>query len=134
MVIQEFIQTNPKLSIALLSFIATLFITILTYFITDKEKMKNIKQKQKKLRDEMKQHKDNPQKLAEINQQMLEDFPHQMKESMKIMIITMVPILIFFSWLRKVFILTAIANTWIWWYMGFSIVSSIFIRKILKMD
>jgi len=134
MEIISFIQENPQISVVMLSFIVTLFITVISYFVTDRELMRKIKEKQKALREEMKKYRDNPEKMVEINKKMMEDFPYQMKQSLKIMVITMIPLLIFFKWARDIFSQTPIASTWIWWYIGASLVFSIFLRKIFKLD
>jgi len=137
MVITEFIQSNAwnaRLSIIILSFLVTLFITIVTYYMTDRTRMKELKDKQKRLRLEIKKHRDNPQKMMELNKQMMEDMPEQLKHSFKPMLITMIPILIIFAWLRSTFALTAIAKTWFWWYIGTSIFFSISLRKILGLQ
>lgn len=128
------IQAHPKIGIIVLSLIVTLVTTIISYLVTDKEFMKRVKEKQKTLREEMKKYKDNPEKMMEINKKMMEDMPQQMKQSMKIMVITIVPLLVFFSWLRNIYSTTAIAGSWIWWYIGFSIIFSILLRKIFRMD
>lgn len=134
MTITSLIGANPKIAIIVISFLATLFITIISYFLTDKELMRRIKQKQKVLREEMKKYRDNPEKMLEINKQMMEDFPHQMKQSLKITVVTLVPMLLLFGWLRRVFVTTTISSSWIWWYILASLVFSIILRKILKMD
>ncbi len=133
MVITEFIQTYPKSSIIILSFIVTLFITIVNYFMTDKKRMKEIKEKQKSLRLEMKKYRDNPGKMMEINKQMMEDLPEQLKHSFKPMLVTIIPLIIMFKWLRASFAVTAIASTWFWWYLGVSLVCSILLRKIFRL-
>jgi uncharacterized membrane protein (DUF106 family) len=132
--IASIILANPKTCIVVISFLATLAITVLSHFITNKQMMKEIKEKQKRLREEMKQHRDNPQKITEINKQMMEDFPKQMKESMKISLITMIPFLLLFNWLRIVYVQTAIASSWIWWYIIASLVFSMILRKLFKLD
>tara|TARA_Y100000310_G_scaffold339461_1_gene432161 strand:- start:1046 stop:1456 length:411 start_codon:yes stop_codon:yes gene_type:complete len=135
--ITEFIQSNAwnaRISIVVLSFLVTLFITIVTYYMTDRVRMKELKDKQKRLRLEIKKHRDNPQKMMELNKQMMEDMPEQLKHSFKPMLITMIPILIIFAWLRSTFALTVIAKTWFWWYIGTSIVFSISLRKLLGLQ
>ena len=82
----------------------------------------------------MKRYKDNAQKLTELNQQMMEHFPVQMKQSMKLMLITIVPMIIIFTWLSETFALTTLAKTWIWWYIVFSMAFSIFLGKLFKLD
>jgi uncharacterized membrane protein (DUF106 family) len=134
MTLTELIQNNPRLSIIALSFLVTLFMTIVTYFMTDRVRMKEIKEKQKRLRKEIKQFKDNPQKMMELNKQMMEDMPEQLKHSFKPMIVTIIPIIILFSWLRATFAITAIASTWFWWYLGFSLIFSMTLRKIVGLQ
>ena len=63
MPIIELIQNNPRISIITLSFIVTIFITIVNFFMVDRTRMKEIKEKQKALRQEIKKFKDNPQKM-----------------------------------------------------------------------
>jgi uncharacterized membrane protein (DUF106 family) len=134
MTITELIQNNPRIAIIVLSFLATLFITIINNFMVDKKRMKELKDKQKSLREELKKHKGNPQKMMELNKQMMEDMPEQLKHSFKPMIVTLVPLLILFNWLRSVFLVTTIASTWIWWYIGSSLVFSIILRKIFGLQ
>jgi uncharacterized membrane protein (DUF106 family) len=129
-----FIQNSPIISILLFSLLVTLFITVVNYFMIDKNKMKEIRDRQKELRLEMKKHKDNPEKMMELNKRMMEDMPEQLKHSFKPMLVTMIPILLFFSWLRTTYAATSLASTWIWWYIGSSIVFSIILRKIFGLQ
>lgn len=134
MVINELIQNNPHWAIIAISFLATLFITIVTYFMTDKVRMKELRDKQKYLKEEIKRHRDNTQKVMELNKQMLEDMPEQMKHSFKPMLITIIPMVLLWGWLKDVFVLTPIASTWFWWYLGASLISSIILRKIFGLQ
>ena len=134
MAILELIQSNPKTSVIVISFIATFFMTIVRYFMTDREKMKEIREKQKKLREELKQFKNNPEKVMEINKKMLEDFPEQMRQSFKPMVITLIPLLILFKWLWDIYSATSLGGSWIWWYFISSIVFSIFLSKVFGLQ
>lgn len=134
MPILNLIQTNPKISIIIISLIATIFITVVRYFLTNREKMREIRDKQKKLREEMKMFKNNPEKMLEINKKMLEDFPEQMKESFKPMIVTLIPLLILFKWLLSIYAETAISSTWLWWYIVTSIIFSIILSKVFGLQ
>jgi uncharacterized membrane protein (DUF106 family) len=134
MAIIELIQNYPRISIIVLSLIITLLITIVNFFMVDRKRMKEIRDKQKKLREEMKSFKDNPEKMLEINKKMMEDMPEQLKHSFKPMLVTLVPLLILFSWLRTTYAETIIASTWIWWYIGASIVFSIILRKVFGLQ
>ncbi len=132
--ISALIIAYPKTSILVLSFVVTLFLTIVTHFMTDRAMMRAIKDKQKNLKEEMKKHKDNPQKMMEINKQMMEDFPKQMKQSLKISLVTLVPLLILWNWLRVVLAATSISHSWIWWYIVSSLIFSMILRKVFKLD
>jgi len=134
MAITELIQINPRISIVILSLIASLIITIISYFLTDRGKMKEIRERQKEIRLELKQVKNDPEKVMELNKKMMQDFPEQMRASLKPMIVTIVPILIFFGWLKSTFAGTDIAGTWLWWYIISSIIFSILIRKIFGLQ
>jgi len=134
MALNELIVGNPRSSIIVLAFVVSFVLTIIRYYMTDKEKMKEIKERQRELRKEMKEFKDNPEKIMEINKQMLEDMPEQLKQSFKPMLVTIIPLLIMFAWLKSTFAETAIASTWIWWYIGASILSSIFFSKIFGLQ
>lgn len=132
--IQNLIIDNPKLSIVIISFLISLFVTVIRYFMTDKEKMREIKEKQKKLRAEMKMYKNNPEKMMELNRKMIDDLPEQMKQGFKPMIITLIPILLIFAWMKSVYAVTEIANSWLWWYIISSIIFSIILGKIFKLQ
>lgn len=134
MTLTELIQINPRTAIIIMSSLVTIFITIITYFMTDREKMKEIRDRQKELRKEMKKYRDNPEKVMELNKKMLEDMPEQFKHSLKPMIVTIIPLLILFGWLKATFAVTVIAKTWIWWYIGSSIIFSMIIRKVFGLQ
>ncbi len=130
----ELIQAHPRTAIIIMSFIITLFVTIINSLIMDKNKMKEIKEKQKKLREEMKKYKNEPAKVMELNKQMMADLPEQMKQSFKPMLITIIPIIIAFGWLRSTFAITVIAKTWFWYYLIASIIFSMILRKLFKLQ
>ena len=126
-------QANPKVSIIILGAIVSFFITLVNYFILDLDKMKELKVKQKTLNDEMKKHKDNPDKLMELQKEMLSHASENMRHSFKPMLITFLPIIIFFAYIKNIYASTAIASSWIWYYIVSSIIASIAFRKLFKM-
>lgn len=133
-VLTEWVMNYPHLAIILIAIVVTIFITLIRYFLTDRVKMKEIRERQKKLREEMKQFKHHPEKMMELNQKMLEDFPEQMKQSFKPMLVTIIPVLLLFGWMRAVFAGTAIASTWIWWYISASIIFSLILNKMVGLQ
>ena len=86
------------------------------------------KQKQKYKQDKMQKMKE----MEKINQEILTISMEMMKHSFKPLLITFIPLLIIFWWAKKAFVLTSLASSWIWWYIGASLIASTIFRKILK--
>jgi uncharacterized membrane protein (DUF106 family) len=133
--VMEWIQTNPKLSIVAFSLGVSFFISLVNYFILDKDKMKDIKDRQKALQKEMKEHQKagNHEKAMSLNKELLPLMSEMMKHSFKPMFITFLPIILLFNFLRGAYAETALASSWLWWYIGISIVGSIAFRKLFKL-
>ncbi len=120
-----------------ISFILTFIITLAYKFLTDQKLMKSLKEELKELQKKMKEFKDQPSKLMEIQKEAMQKNFKYMIHSMKPTIITFLPIIIIFSWLRNYY--TSLGNppvflglSWIWSYIIFSIIFSIILRKIFK--
>ena len=133
MAVVELIQSNPRIGIIVISVIVSLFISIINYFVLDKEKIKKMKERQKELQKEMKLHKDNPQKMMELNKELMGGIGENFKHSFKPMLITIIPVLVVFAWMRNIFTNTEIASTWIWWYIVSAIAASLIFRKVFKL-
>lgn len=132
--IKEWMIANPKLSIVLISVIVTLAITLVTKKFTDQERMKELKKTQKKCSQKLKENREDKDAI----QQNLECSLEMMKHSFRPMLITIIPLLILFWFLRDVYNQTALAEVsfifpiWLWWYIGAGIISSLVLRKLLK--
>jgi len=131
--IQSFAQSSPRIFVILVSVLVSLFVSGVNYFVLNKERMHEIKARQKALQAEMKQHKDNPQKMMELQKEMFSHMGESMKHSMKPMLITFIPIIIFFPIVRAALVTTTIAGSWFWWYLATSLVSSMIFRKLFKL-
>jgi len=129
--IVEIIQANSKISIILISGLVSLFISLVNYFVLDKEKVKEGRAKQKKLQEEIKQHRDNPQKMMELNKEMMSHMGNNFKHSFRPMLITLIPILVVFAWIKNVF--DGLLDGWIWWYLVSAIAFSMIFRKVFKL-
>jgi uncharacterized membrane protein (DUF106 family) len=130
--ITEIIQSNPKVSIIVISLIVTFFTTLVYKYSTNQNRMKELKEVQKKCQIDIKANKDNPEKMMEIQKQMLACSGEMMKFSFKPMLITMIPLLIVLAFIRNVYVGTPIASSWIWYYLVSGIVGNMIFRKILK--
>ena len=97
--------------------------------------MKTSKARQKELQAEMKIHQKegNKDKLMELQKEMFSHAGETMKHSMKPMIITLIPILVFFAFIRGLYVGTPLESSWIWWYLLGSIVSSLVFRKVFRL-
>ncbi len=136
--IREFIQTNPRISIIIISGLVSLFISFINYILLDDEKRTKLmkgKEKQKEFRNMMKEHKGNPSKMMELQKEMMahnmEFMKENFKHSFRPMLITALPILVVFWWIKDVF--PEILPGWFWWYLISAIVFSIAFRKVFKL-
>ena len=129
--LKELIIANPKVSIVVISGIVSLFISLVNYFVMDKDKVKNSRERQKELQKQMKEHKGNTTKMMEIQKEMMSHVGDNFKHSLKPMMITMLPILVVFYWIKNIF--TDILSGWIWWYLVSAIAFSLIFRKVFKL-
>jgi len=127
---------NPW-NLLLLSFALTLIMTVLYKFLTDQKLMKELKDEMKHLQKEMKEFKDNPEKMMEMQKKSFQIMMKQFSQSLKPTLITMIPILVIFAWMKNYY--TALGNPsvlfglgWIWIYILSSIILSIALRKLFK--
>ena len=129
----ELIQAYPRWSIIVISGFVSLFISLINYFVLDKEKVREGKARQKELNKQMKESKHDPVKTMEIQKELMSHAMQNMKNSFRPMLITIIPILVIFWWIKGIFAETTIASVWLWWYIGASIVFSIIFRKVFKL-
>tara|TARA_Y100000034_G_C6806541_1_gene362213 strand:- start:617 stop:1012 length:396 start_codon:yes stop_codon:yes gene_type:complete len=128
--IKELMIANPKVSIIILGFLVTLVMTIITKKFTDQNRMRELKKIQKACQIKLKDAKGDIKKQSEIQKEMMACSMELMKHSFKPMLYTMVPILLLIMWVRNVY--AEVLSGWIWWYIGAAMISSIVLRKVLK--
>ncbi len=124
--INEFIMVYPRTSIILLAFLVTLIMTLITKYTTNQDRMKELREIQKACRIKLKQ--DRLDKKAQ--EQMMECSMELMKHSFKPLLISFIPLIIFFWWIRGIY--SEILPGWLWWYISSGIISSMVLRKILR--
>lgn len=130
--LKEIVTSYPRVSIVFLSFLITLGMTLVTKHFTDQIRMKEIKDRHKELSKKQKEHRDDKDKLAEIQKEIMAGSMELMKHSFKPLMITLLPILFIFWWIKNIYIDSTLADTWLWWYIGSGIISSLVLRKALK--
>ena len=128
--IEELLLKNPRVSIVILSVVVTFFMTIVTKYTTNQERMKELKKVQKACNLKLKENRHDPEAISKIQKEMWACSSELMKYSFKPLFITLIPLLIFFWWVRGIY--SDAFTSWLWWYIGAGIISSIFIRKALK--
>jgi uncharacterized membrane protein (DUF106 family) len=133
MALKEWMITNPKLSIIFISFTVTLIITLINKFFTNQERIKEIKKRQKEIQEKIKEHtkRNEKDKILELQKEILDGSMELFKHSLKPLIISLIPILLIFWWIKDVYSTTTIAKSWIWYYIVSAIIFSIILRKIL---
>jgi uncharacterized membrane protein (DUF106 family) len=146
MTIQEIISSNPLYSIILFSLVITFFLTLAYKLLIPQDKMKSIKERTKEIQAKIKLEKDTS-KAMDLQKEMLQCSAEQMKLSLKPMLITYLPLILIFMLLRNVYSNTGdiiswgtkipIIGTgagWLVGYIVFSLIFSIVLRKIMKVQ
>jgi uncharacterized membrane protein (DUF106 family) len=112
----------------------TFISTLITKWLTNQEHLRSMKARQKELQKELRecQKKGDECKMKELNMEMVKIAGTMMKSSFKPMLITIVPFLILFAWLRNIYT-PVMGFNWFWWYLGTALISSMIFRKVLKM-
>jgi len=132
MTITELLSAQPKLSVAVFSVLVTFISSLAQKWLTNQDHLKSLKARQKEIQKEIKNTKE-PHLMKELNAEMMKITGVMFKSSMKPMFVTIIPFLILFRWLRGVYgAEDVLGNSWIWYYLGYSILASIGIRKALK--
>ncbi|MEM4182123.1 MAG: EMC3/TMCO1 family protein [Candidatus Pacearchaeota archaeon] len=129
------LATNyPRASVILISLVVSFISMLITKGMTDQALMKSIKERQKEIQKELKEKKYSPQdkQFLKLQKEMLELSATMIRHSFKPLLVTLVPFLILFAFLRN-FYIPLIGNSWIWYYIVPSILISPLYKKILKM-
>jgi uncharacterized membrane protein (DUF106 family) len=133
-----FLNWNYSWGLVIITGVITLITTLLQKYTTDQEAIKQLKVEQKSLQEKMKDVKDNPEKMMELQKEQMElTFNKMMPLTMRPLIYTAIPFVLFLRWFSDYF--TTAGNpklfsffSWFWAYFLFSIVFSSIFRKVLK--
>jgi len=128
---------NITWGMTIIILIINLITTILQKYTTDQKTLKELKDEQKILQEEMKKYKENPSKIMELQKKQMEFLPKTMKLTMRPIIFTGVPFVLFFRWFMDYFALTPNFKffgflSWFWFYLIGSIIFSSILRKVFK--
>jgi uncharacterized membrane protein (DUF106 family) len=119
-------------------FFFVLATTLIQKYTTDQEALKKIRDEQKAMQQEAKEARSNPEKMAEITKKQMESFQKTMEITMGSILYTFIPFILFFRWFSDYF---SVVNfkffgfmSWFWFYLLFSIIFSMILRKVLKVQ
>ncbi len=139
------LQWGDATGIILISLILTILINLFYKLFTDQELMKSLKKELKELQAEMKELKDHPSEFLRVQKKAMEKNLAYMKHSMKPTLITFLPLIIIFGWLRHRFSeagdiinwgfhmpLFGTGLGWLGTYFFSAIIFSLVIRKLFK--
>ena len=128
---------NLTYGMIIIVLIIALFMTLIQKYATDQETLREMKKEQKALQEEMKEYKEHPEKMMELQKKQFGFMPKMMKLSMRPLIYTAIPLILFFRWFMDFF--SAIGDpkffgflSWFWFYLIGSIIFSSILRKVLK--
>ncbi len=121
----------------LIVLVINLVTMIIQKYATDQEALKELKKEQKILQEEMKKYRDHPEKVAELSRKQMEFIPKTMKLTSRAIMYTGVPFILFFKWFSDYFLNFPDFKffgflSWFWFYLIFTMVFSMILRKMFK--
>ncbi len=90
---------GPFWAIFILALAISLIITLVYKFATNQQEMKRLKEEQKLFQKRLKELRHNPEEMMKVQKEAMSKNLEYMKHSFKATLITMLPILIIFSWM-----------------------------------
>ncbi len=127
---------NPHAGMIIIAGILGLITILLQKYTTDQETLRQLKKEQKMLQEEVKKHKNNQEKFMELNRKQLELLPKTMDITLRPIMYTSVPLILFFRWFNDYFTTNPVKIfgflSWIWAYLILSITFTSIFRKVFK--
>ncbi|MFH1311231.1 MAG: EMC3/TMCO1 family protein [Nanoarchaeota archaeon] len=128
---------NITWGMAIIVLIISVATTLIQKYATDQKTLREMKKEQKSLQEEMKKYREHPEKMMELQKKQMEFIPKMLKISMRPVIYTAIPLILFFRWFMDFF--TAAGDpkffgflSWFWFYLILSLIFSSILRKLLK--
>lgn len=120
-----------------ITLLITLLTTLIQKYATDQVALKQLRDDQKNIQQEMKQYTHDPSKVMELQKKQFENLPKTFELTMKPLILTAIPFILLIRWFTDVFKNLNDPKffgflSWIWFYILFSIIFNVILRKLLK--
>ena len=124
------------IGMSILVFLLSVFTTIIQKYATDQKTLREMKEEQKKLQEDIKKLEVGSKEHTELSMKSMKFIGPMMKLSMRPIIYTAIPFILFFRWFTDYFALVDFKFfgflSWFWFYLLGSIIFSSVLRKILK--
>src|SRR3989344_9231446 len=98
-VLMPLINLSPFWSLVILALFISVIVTLVYKWTTNQTQMKELKDKQKEYQKQMKELRSNPQEMMKVQKEAMKSNMDYMKHSLKSTLITMLPIILIFSWM-----------------------------------
>lgn len=89
----------PLVALTIITILLSLVMTLVYKWMTDQTQMKLLREDLKKYQKQVKENKDNTDKLLDLQKKVMDINLQYMMQSLKPMAVTMLPVLLVFSWL-----------------------------------
>ena len=99
-VLQPLINLGPFWAIVVLSLLISLVIVLVYKYFTNQNEMKRLKDEQKEFQKKMKELRSQPEEMMKVQKEAMSANLQYMKHSFKATLITMLPIILIFSWMN----------------------------------
>jgi uncharacterized membrane protein (DUF106 family) len=124
---------NLNLGMLIVVLIITIITTIVQKYATDQKTLKELRDETKEIQKQMKEFKDHPEKMMELQKKQFSMMPKQMKLSMRAILYTGIPFVLFFRWFNDFFLAAGspkflLGLGWFWFYL----ITTIIIGSILS--
>ncbi len=124
---------NLNFGMLIVVLVITYITTLVQKHATDQETLKELKKEQKEIQKEMKKFKNHPEKLKDLQKKQFALMPKQMKLSMRALVYTGVPFILFFRWFNDYFANAGDPKLWLGmsWFL-FYLLGAIIIGSVLR--
>lgn len=99
-ILQPVLNSSPFLVVMLLALTVSLLMTLAYKFFTDQDKMRAVKEEQKAYQKQIKEMRSQPEKAMQLQKEAMRKNMDYMKMSFKPMLLTMIPLFLFFGWMQ----------------------------------
>lgn len=127
---------NLTFGMAILVLLLSTFTTVIQKYATDQKTLRQMKEEQKKLQEDLKKLEVGSKEHTELSMKSMKFIGPMFKLSMRPIIYTAIPFILFFRWFTDYFASIDFRFfgffSWFWFYLLGSIIFSSILRKILK--